>query len=175
MEVNALPKYDMSDNPTGCCPRFDPLPWDNQQLHFKDKRFVKAKTRSAAHVPLNMGRVFKRTFRAIEQADAHSDQDFVVLSHDPSAWSSEHYFSVTKDVPGQEMIALTGDYMTKVFDGPYKEAPNWQREMQAHVTTRGAQAKKIYFFYTTCPKCAKYYGKNYVVAVAETEGVSRGR
>jgi len=168
MEVNALPKYDMNDNPTGCCPRFDPHPWDNQELHFKNKRFVKARTRSVGHIPLNMGHVFKRTFQAIEQADAHSDEDFVVLSHDPSAWSGEHYFSVTKDVPGQEMVDLTGDYVTEVFEGPYKDAPTWQREMQATVEAQGAEVKKMYFFYTTCPRCAKHYGKNYVVAIAET-------
>ena len=27
--------------------------------------------------------------------------------------------------------------------------------------------KNNYFFYTTCPKCAKAYGENYVVGVAE--------
>ncbi|MFW2404140.1 MAG: hydrolase [Gammaproteobacteria bacterium] len=26
----------------------------------------------------------------------------------------------------------------------------------------------IYYFYTTCPKCQKYYGKNYVVGIAQT-------
>jgi hypothetical protein len=25
----------------------------------------------------------------------------------------------------------------------------------------------MYFFYTTCPKCAKKYGKNYVVILAQ--------
>jgi hypothetical protein len=25
----------------------------------------------------------------------------------------------------------------------------------------------VYFFYTTCPKCAEVYGKNYVVGVVE--------
>ncbi|MGD9980573.1 MAG: hydrolase [Hyphomonadaceae bacterium] len=30
-------------------------------------------------------------------------------------------------------------------------------------------AERIYLFYTTCPKCAKAYGKNYVVAVAQLE------
>jgi len=25
----------------------------------------------------------------------------------------------------------------------------------------------MYFFYTTCPTCAKHYGKNYVVGVAK--------
>ncbi|MHC1707784.1 MAG: hydrolase [Bacteroidales bacterium] len=27
--------------------------------------------------------------------------------------------------------------------------------------------KKTYFYYTTCPKCAKAYGKNYVVSLVE--------
>ena len=44
METNALPKYDMSDNPTICCPRFNTEGWDEQELHFKDKLFVNAKT-----------------------------------------------------------------------------------------------------------------------------------
>jgi len=26
-----------------------------------------------------------------------------------------------------------------------------------------------FFYYTTCPKCAKHYGKNYVVAFAEVQ------
>lgn len=41
MELNKLPFYDASDNPTGCCPRFKPEGWDKQELHFKDKPFVK--------------------------------------------------------------------------------------------------------------------------------------
>jgi hypothetical protein len=27
--------------------------------------------------------------------------------------------------------------------------------------------EKLYFFYTTCPKCAQVYGKNYVVLLAK--------
>ena len=34
-------------------------------------------------------------------------------------------------------------------------------------TSQGQQMRKLYFFYTTCPKCIKHYGKNYVVAFAE--------
>jgi hypothetical protein len=91
----------------------------------------------------------------------------IVLSYDPSAWTGEHYFSVSKDVPGQEMVRLTGDYLTKVFEGPYKNAPAWEKEMQTFARQKGKQVKKTYFFYTTCPKCAKFYGKNYVVAISE--------
>ena len=169
MEVNALPKYDMSDNPTNCCPRFNSEGWDEQELHFKDKLFVKAKTRSIFHIPINMSSVFPETLSAIEKANAKSEDEFIVLSYDPSAWTEEHYFSVTKDVPGQNMVHMTGDYLTKVFEGPYKNAPKWEKEMEAFVKGKGKQVRRIYFFYTTCPKCAKYYGKNYMVAIAEIQ------
>ena len=167
METNALPKYDMSDNPTGCCPRFKSQGWDEQDLHFKDKLFVKARTRSIFHIPVNMGSVFPNTLRAIEKAGAINEDNFIVLSYDPSAWSGEHLFAVDKEVPGQEMVRISGDYLTRVFEGPYRQAPTWQKQMAAFVKEKGKQVKKTYFFYTTCPKCAKFYGKNYVVVVAE--------
>ena len=167
METNALPKYDRSDNPTNCCPRFNSEGWDGQELHFEDKLFVKAKTNSLFHIPMNMGKVFPNTFGAIEDAKASNEDEFIVLSRDPSAWAGEHYFSVSKEVPGQEMVRLSGDYLTKVFEGPFKDAPKWEKEMEEFVNSKGKHAGKIYYFYTTCPKCAKYYGKNYVVAVAE--------
>ena len=167
MEINKLPTYDMSDNPTGCCPRFNGQEWDGQDLHFEDKLFVQAKTRSVFHIPINMGAVFRNTFSAIEKADAHSDDDFIVLSRDPSAWSGEHLFAVTDDVPGQKMVRLSGEYVTRVFEGPYKKVPVWQRETEERLNGQGRDVKKMYFFYTTCPKCARYYGKNYVVAVAQ--------
>lgn len=169
MEINVLPKYDMSDNPTKCCPRFKPEGWDEQELHFKDKLFVKAKTRSIFHIPINMGSVFPKTISAIENVKAKDENDYIVLSYDPSAWTGEHYFSVNKTVPGQEMVHMTGDYLTKVFEGPYKNAPKWEKEMEIFVKSKGKHVKKTYFFYTTCPKCAKYYGKNYMVAVSEVE------
>ena len=68
MEINALPQYDITDKPTGCCPRFDPSGWEDQELHFQDKPFVRARTWSIAHIPINMGSVFRKTFKAIEEA-----------------------------------------------------------------------------------------------------------
>ena len=43
MQTNALPAYDAGDNPTGCCPRFNPEGWDGRDLHFEDKLFVRAR------------------------------------------------------------------------------------------------------------------------------------
>ena len=171
METNTLPRYDMNDNPTGCCPKFKQERWNEQELHFKDKLFLKAKTRSIFHIPINMGSVYPKTLTAIQDAGALSNDEFIVLSFDPSPWTGEHFFSITKEVPGHEMVRITGNFITKVFEGPYKNVPKWEKEMKEFVKGTNRQTKKTYFFYTTCPKCAKAYGKNYVVAVSEVQQI----
>jgi hypothetical protein len=168
MQTNEIPAYDVTDNETGCCPRFRPGPWDDQELHFERKPFVRASTISLFHVPLNMGSVFRRTFEAIERAHA-TGGGFLVLSHDDSAWHGEHLFAVAQAVPGADMVHLSGDFLTKVFEGPYSHARTWCNEMERHVREHGRQLETMYFFYTTCPRCAKHYGKNYVVGIAKVQ------
>lgn len=167
METNQTPFYDQSVNTTGCCPRFDPKGWDGQDLHFKDKRFIRATTHSVMHVPLNMGRVFGRVIGHIASAKAEDPAQAIVLSRDLSAFEGEHLFAVTKDVPGEAMTSLSGDYVTKVFEGPFSESDHWMQTLQDIAEAKGATGKSSWFFYTTCPKCAKVYGKNYVVGLAE--------
>ncbi len=169
METNRTPLYDASDNPTGCCPRFKPDGWDDQTLHFEDKPFVRAKTRSVLHVPVNMGKVFEKTFHAIEDADAMEEAQSIVLSRDLSSWSAEHFFAVTKDVEGEEMSSLSGDFRTKVFEGAYREAPTWIETFTSELEAEGFDVSEVFFFYTTCPKCAKTYGRNCTVAVAHVK------
>jgi hypothetical protein len=96
MQTNEFPRNDTSDDTTGCCPRFNPAGWDNQKLHFKDKKIVGATTSSSMHVPWNMGQVFTRVQQHIEEADAADPETEIVLSHDISPWQSEHFFAVTE-------------------------------------------------------------------------------
>ena len=167
MQVNALPHFDDSDNSTGCCPRFNPEGWNGQDLHFRDKKFLRATTRSAMHIPIDMAKVFTRVGKRIEDAKACDHDDYIVLSRDLSAWKAEHLFSVTRNIADEEMTTLSGDFLTRVFEGPYRKARDWHGEMEELARAGGAEPKAVYFFYTTCPKCAKAYGSNYVVGVVE--------
>lgn len=149
-----------------CCPRFDPVPWDEKEIRWQDKRFVKDKVRSFLHIPLNFGSVMKRNMIRIEAAGAASDQN-VILVDEKSPWGSDVYIAVTQDVPGANMATLSGTFLGKVFEGPYQNVRKWIVEMENFVRQKGKDVRKLYFFYTTCPKCAKKYGKNYVVILAE--------
>lgn len=167
MQTNALPHCDMSVNTTGCCPMFNPEGWDAQELHFRDKSFVRAETHSLMHVPVDMGRVFSRVQKRMEAAGAFDGSDYIVLSRDTSSFAGEHLFAVKKAVPEEDMTTLSGDFVTKVFEGPCQEARHWHEELAELARSRGGEPNSIWFFYTTCPKCAKAYGKNYVVGVVE--------
>lgn len=166
MQVNELPKMNTDNSETDCCARFEPEGWDQQELVFQDKPFVKAKTFSLFHIPINMGSVITKTWKAIQDAGAEAESS-IMLSFDPSPWTGEHYFSVTKEVPGQENVNLTGTFLTKVFEGPYKDVKIWCDKMAEYASSKGKKAKKTYFYYTACPKCSKHYGKNYVVGFAQ--------
>lgn len=166
MQINETPQYDDTENTTGCCPRFNPAGWDDQLLHFSNKLFVRATTLSIAHIPVNIGQVFARTFSRIEAAGAGPERQFLVLSRDLSPWKAEHLFAVAKRVPGSEMVELSGRFRTRVFEGPYSEQPHWIEQMEAVLAARGETAEEIYFFLTTCPGCARAYGRNPVVAFA---------
>ena len=153
-------------NETGCCPRFNPDAWEEKEVTWIEKLFVKDKVWSFLHIPLNFGQVMTRNMEKIEKAGA-SAKEVIVLSDEKSMWGSDIYIAVEKDFPGSNLAKISGTFLTKVFEGPYKDMGKWIKEMNSFVTSKGKTAKKMYFFYTTCPKCAKVYGKNYVVILAE--------
>ena len=149
-----------------CCPKFEPEPWDEQEISWEGKLFVTDRVRCLFHIPLNFGGVMKRNCERIEAAGAKAPQ-MIVLSEKQSFWSSIVHINITKEVPGAQMTTLSGNYLSKVFEGPYGKIGTWIKEMQAYVKEQNKALKKQYFFYTTCPKCAKKYGKNYVVILAQ--------
>jgi hypothetical protein len=53
------------ESETGCCPRFNPAPWDGKEVTFKDKLFVKDHVRSFFHIPLNFAKVMVKNMEMI--------------------------------------------------------------------------------------------------------------
>ncbi|HEY0711439.1 MAG TPA: hydrolase, partial [Polyangia bacterium] len=61
--------------PTGCCPPFDPAPWQDKEIVWKDKTFVKDHVLCLFHVPLNMGHKVQQDMELIERAHATSSDN----------------------------------------------------------------------------------------------------
>ena len=150
---------------TGCCEPFNPDPWNEKEIVWKDKLFVKDHVLCFLHLPLNMGKKIIRNMELIEKANAKAAQQ-LMLTDEKSLWGADIYIDVSKNVPEANMSKLSGRFLTKVFEGPYQNAGIWAKEMMDYVKNKGKKLNKLYFSYTTCPGCAKVYGKNYVVLFA---------
>ena len=152
---------------TGCCSRFAPEPWQEKELQWDHKLFLKDRVRCLFHIPLNFGKVITRDMARIAQAGAFTPAPPVVLSDHTSRWNMDLYIEVSKEIPNANHAQLSGSFLSKVFEGPYRETGRWCQQMADWVRSKGKAIKREFIYYTTCPKCAKHYGKNYVVILAE--------
>ncbi|MGA2031506.1 MAG: hydrolase [Thermoguttaceae bacterium] len=149
-----------------CCPEGYPETWDEKEIVWQEKLFVKGRVRSFLHIPLNFASVLAANVQLIEAADALPEERLIV-SHEDSRWGADMYVAVTKDVPNATIAKLSGTFLSKVFEGPYRKIPAWIEEMKRYVRSQGKEMKQLYFMYRTCPRCAKKFGKNYVVLLAQ--------
>jgi len=149
-----------------CCPKFNPEPWDGKLLDWQDKKFIKDKVFTIMYMPINFGAVITRLMKKIDNANAKTP-DYLSLSDHISMWNMDLYLAVDKEIPDAENVSLSGKYLSKVYEGDFKDTAKWGEDFKKYAIDKGMKIVKWYMWYTTCPKCAKKYGKNYVVTIAE--------
>ncbi len=149
-----------------CCPKFDPIPWDNVNFEWNNKVFVKGSVCTLFYMPVNFGGVMKKMDKKIREAGADWSEA-ICLSDHTSKWNMDLYISVDKSVSVLENRIFTGKFYSKVYEGPFKDSGKWFSDFKRILVEKGYNNPKIYTWYTTCPKCAKKYGKNYVVLIAQ--------
>ena len=151
---------------TNCCPRFHPDKWNEKAVIWDEKPFIRARVKAFLHMPRDFGKVVTSQMGLIKASGAQNPGG-LMLSDENSMWGSDLYIAVDKAVSGANNVSISGKFISKVFEGPCKDAGKWTKEMLAYVKSKNKEAKRLLFWYTTCPKCAKVYGKNYVVVFAD--------
>ena len=75
------------------------------------------------------------------------------------------YLAVDKEIPNAKNTTIAGKFFSKVYEGPYKDTGKWSKDFENIARSKDLDINKWYMWYTTCPKCAKKYGKNYVAII----------
>jgi hypothetical protein len=156
----------LNENDSFCCPLIDPGQWDNQTFNWTGKQFILGKVRTFFYMPLNFGKVMKRLDKKVRAAGA-TMPEWLCLSDHTSKWNMDVYLAVDREIPGAENTTLSGKFYGKVYEGPFSDTGKWCKDYESHVKSIGWSVIKWYMWYTTCPKCAKKYGKNDVVILSE--------
>lgn len=154
-----------------CCPEFKPEKWDKKTWRWDNKKFIKDSLPTFFHMPFPpmIGKKITRMWTAVETAGAAAPDktDTLILFRDPSAFKSEIYISVEKEVPAENNVAISGDFVSMVFDGGYNAVPKFVKIIDRYLAETGKKAKDYYIYYAYCPKCAEKFGHNYMIIFAQ--------
>lgn len=157
---------DTKSQTSECCPKFDPTLWDDKVFEWDNKKFIKDKVFTLFFVPINFGSVITRMMTKIDRAGAKAE-DWMGLSDHTSKWNMDLYVAVDREISDAENVTLSGKFFSKVYEGNFKDTGKWRKDFADCVKSKNMESRKIYTWYTTCPKCAKKYGKNYVVIISQ--------
>ncbi len=155
-----------------CCPEFKPEKWDKKTLSWDNKKFIRDSVPTLFHIPFPpmIGKKITRMWTAVEESGsaAPNKEDTLILFRDPSAFKSEIYISVERNVPAESNVVISGEFVSEVFDGGYNAIPKFIKSMDKYLSEGGKTAKDYYVHYAYCPKCAKKFGHNYMILFAQT-------
>lgn len=157
-----------ADHSQECCPEFNPSIWDDKTIEWNNKRFIKEKVCTFFYMPMNFGKVMIRANSKVDKAGAVF-QDGLCLSDHTSKWNMDLFLAVDKEVANANNTTMSGKFYCKVYEGPFKDSGKWCRDFEGVMKAKGFKMGKMLMWYTTCPKCAKKYGKNYVVILGKVE------
>lgn len=150
-----------------CCPRFDPAPWDGKIFEWQNKKFISDRVRCLFYIPLNYSGVMARLTKLAAEANV-SNPDYLCVSDQVSMSRMDVYYAIDHDIPNVTTKTLSGKFICKVYEGSFSKTGTWMKEFTEYAKQQvHSELKKIYQWYTTCPKCAKKYGKNYVVILGQ--------
>jgi len=149
-----------------CCPKFDPEPWDDKVFDWENKLFVREKVATFFYMPINFGKVMRKVMKKFDENGVTLPENLCLSDH-TSKWNMDIYLGVDKELPGAGNQRLSGKFYSRVYEGNFNKTGEWCKDFEEHAKSKGFEVKKWYMWYTTCPKCAKKYGKNYVVVIGE--------
>lgn len=151
-----------------CCPKFNPTLWEDKEFTWENKKFIKDKVFTFFFMPVGFGKTIRRMNTLMDKAGAKSEE-WMSLSDHTTKWNMDLYISVDREVPGATNVTLSGKFFSKVYEGNFNKTGEWCKDFEARAKEKNLSVKKWYMWYTTCPKCAKKYGKNYVVVVGQVD------
>ncbi len=158
----------MSKDNEICCQKFILEPWDDKVFDWEGKRFISEKVKTFYYMPINLGSAMKRIDKLFHKMGAEL-KDKMCLSDHTSKWNMNILIEVDNEIPDADNHILSGKFYSRVYEGNSKDSDKWCKDFEANAVKKGLRVKKWYMWYTTCPKCAKKYGKNYVAVVGEVE------
>jgi len=78
------------------------------------------------------------------------------------------FIELAREVPGAEMVKLNGVLLSACLRRALRAA-----QTRREVVRSGERLERLYFAWTTCSRCARAHGHNYVIVFAPIQPAAR--
>lgn len=145
--------------PDICCKDIDISKWRLKKLVWKRKPFYVVKYGSFFHIPIGIGKAMVKGMETVSKKYSTPYPE-LWLSKETGLFSAKMMFAVDNaSTSDPDIEELTGTFVTRGFQGPYKSMGNFIRVFIEQVRQKyGKKPSELYFWYANCPKCAKKQG-----------------
>lgn len=141
----------------GCnCPSVDVKKYDNETITWKDRYFYITPQPCFFHEPINFAVRIENAFTYIQDKGLKFNEKKHMIVQKDGMFRGKLMLGVSK--PGKKVKGvhkLNKKFIAKSHVGSYKELGNTVRNLFKQAYKKGKILKGIYFWYTTCPECAK--------------------
>jgi len=110
-----------------CCPRLNSELWNEKIFEWKNKKFVKASVFTLFFMPINFGAVISKL---MGKAGKYMSKESMCLSDHTSKWNMDIYVVVDKEVEGLDNVSLGGKFLSKVYEGNFKDTGIWCQDFE---------------------------------------------
>jgi hypothetical protein len=158
-QVTSKPLAKMKPKEDICCKNIDLAKWNFRRVKWRNKPFYVVKYGTFFHIPIGMDKVMTNGMELL-RTKYKTDYPEFWLAKDTGLFSAKMFFAVNRVNPRDpNVIMLSGTYVTRGFQGPYKNMGNYIRVFMEQVHQKyGLKPKDLLFWYVNCPKCAKKQG-----------------
>lgn len=152
---------------SNCCPEVRKEDWEYVQ-HEWNKYFLEGNVFQLFRMPLNYGSVLKKLAAAAKARNWDKHGNPLVLTQETGFFSMQMLLELFRPDPKADgVVFFSGSFISHYYEGPYSGLGKAVQELDDYVTkATGLPPKDYFFWYTTCPKCAKERGNPVTVIFA---------
>jgi len=148
------------------CPQLKKEDWHIVK-HVWDKRpFYKTHYRCFLNIPTNLQKVVRESLTTLEKRNL-LEKTPIIFSVRENMWGGDLLISIKKQVRDLETRALSGQYISFLFNGDYKNVPAWVKKVTDYGRREYLNFSELLIWHVTCPRCAKFYGNSQTVIFAK--------
>ncbi|MFC1721719.1 hydrolase [Patescibacteria group bacterium] len=156
----------MTEHKTNHCPQLSKEEWHQTKHVWNKQLFYKVHYSCFLNLPINLQKKVRASLTMLRNRNLLDDKPMIFSARENS-WGGDLLISIKEPAPDLETRAISGNFISFLFNGSYAEVPRWVEGVRKYGQQEHRNFEELYIWHVTCPRCSKKYGTSQTVIFAK--------